>query len=245
MTTHQPGQQTEKRMVFKKCRLGRSELERIFAVAAEGIPADAVVISTQRDDTRFRHRTLEELVDLVQQAQVAGDRTRWTNVQLAAVEGRQRYVTVSADLERAEIHLSGEDATWVYGQAARLELLLKGAGGVAAEKKRKKAPGEIFMLMFISVALFNGLMLAGFVVTAQRPKAGEVATLVAIQVISGILLWGHQRSHRALLHVTAEAPPTAWWRRLTVMELSGLAAAIGGVVAAAAAVASAGADFMK
>src|SRR5262245_10912187 len=119
-----PPQQTTQRLVFYKCRLGRRELDRLFAVASEGTPVDSVNVSTQRANTRFRQPSIGELVDAVEQANVPGDRDVWSNLALEAgdIEGA-RYIRISIDLQRAEVEVSGEDATWVYGQAARLREL--------------------------------------------------------------------------------------------------------------------------
>ncbi|GBQ04466.1 hypothetical protein SSP531S_59630 [Streptomyces spongiicola] len=123
-------QQTEVRTVYITCQLGKSELSRLFNLAPEGIPAAAVIISTQRDSTRYSADTLADLTTHVGSSNASGNLNTWDNLQLDAADAAgDRKVNLKIDTERVEVQIAGTDATWVHGQAARIELLLKGAGG--------------------------------------------------------------------------------------------------------------------
>ncbi|MFB7586229.1 hypothetical protein [Streptomyces sp. NPDC056169] len=65
-----PTQHDEARAVYHRCRLGKSELNRLFSLAPEGISSAAVTISTQRNSTRYTANTLTDLVDHVRNSNV-------------------------------------------------------------------------------------------------------------------------------------------------------------------------------
>ncbi|MEU0859272.1 hypothetical protein ABZ352_28190 [Streptomyces griseofuscus] len=169
MTTP-PAQQTELRHVYYQCRLGRSEIDRVLAVAVEGIPESGVVVSTQRGDTRFRQATLPELLDAVAQANVPGDLDEWSNLRCEAVEESVgRKVDITMDLERVEVRLAGSDATWAYGQAARLERLIQATGGVTGEQRRKQ-DRENYLVNTSIASIMLSILLFLFVWQNAKPK---------------------------------------------------------------------------
>jgi hypothetical protein len=118
--------ETEKRCTHYRCRLGREDLDRLFAVALEGT-AGEVTVSTQRASTTYRAATLDALVTLVDTANATGV---WADLTLDLTDPEhRRSVTVTLGLKEAEIRLSGSDTTWVYGQDARLREMLESYDG--------------------------------------------------------------------------------------------------------------------
>ncbi|MFD6330834.1 hypothetical protein ACFWGI_14835 [Streptomyces niveus] len=172
MTTP-PAQETELRHVYYQCRLGRSEIDRIFAVAVEGIPEPGVVVSTQRGETRFRQATLVDLLDAVAQANVPGDLEELSNLRCeAGDEGIGRRVSISMDLERLEVHLAGLDATWAYGQAARLARLIQATGGVTGEERQKQRR-EGSLAQGAAASMVLAIILSLFMWQNYKPKSKD------------------------------------------------------------------------
>jgi hypothetical protein len=247
-----PTQQTEVRLVFLQCRLGRSELDRLFSLAPEGIDPTDITLSTQRDNTRYHAGNLESLVASVREGHAAGNLDAWENLTLEAeASGGDRKVTVTIDIQRVEVQVSGADATWVYGQAARIELFLKGADG------NKKAEGGSWqeVLKLLPTMLFLAPPLVGMVlgikwVDPEGVKAREnvpglsVADMMfgitvgfgpwlLVLVIGSLIL---ARANRAVLNVTGEVPHGSWWSRASPTDriaLCVLITAVLGVIIAA------------
>jgi hypothetical protein len=235
-------QQTEVRLVFRYCRLGRSELDRIFSLAPEGIAAANTVVSTQRDSTRYSAGTLAELVDFVQQANASGNLDAWDNLsQKAADAAGERMVNISMDGERVIVQASGRDATWVHGQAARLELLLEGAGGRKQDHdldkkndKRNVLAFSLFLSMFLAVAAGSYVanpdgFMTQFSGDSLDRQYGGVAGLISWLIVALVGFVIVRRANRALLLPTAEAPQGSWWKRASNADriaLGGLAVAV-------------------
>ncbi len=162
-----PTQQTEVRAVYLGCRLGKSELNRLFSLAPEGIPIAAISVSTQRDGTRYSAVTLDDLVDHVRNSNASGNLDKWDNLALeAAGSSGDRKVSINIDTIRVETQVSGADATWVHGQAARIQLFLKGAGGRDERElsgaREMRRTGKILLLsMPAFVVLFLALFITG------------------------------------------------------------------------------------
>ncbi|MBE1600260.1 hypothetical protein H4687_006389 [Streptomyces stelliscabiei] len=240
-----PSERTEKRLVFQNCRLGNSELKRVFAVAVEGIPGDRVEVSTQRNVTRYRAQDLDELIDSLNSSTAPGDLSRWTNLRLKADDTNgTRSVVINIDLQRTEVNLSGEDATWALGQAARLQILLEGAGG------RVPVVSQVSPWFYISTLIgFFWFMLVlwatrdisrkndvgpDFWFYVMLPSFGPV--IVALVTYESV----RRRSARPVLLVAGEVPAGSLWQRMatgeriavisvsvsTVLGLAGLALSI-------------------
>lgn len=218
-----PSERTEKRLVFQNCRLGNSELKRVFAVAVEGIPGDRVEVSTQRNVTRYRAQELDELIESLNSSTAPGDLSRWTNIRLKADDANgTRSVVINIDLQRTEVNLSGEDATWALGQAARLQILLEGAGG------RIPVADQVGPWFYIStLSGFAWFMLVlwstrdisrksdvgpGFWVYVMLPSFGPISVaLVTYEIV-------RRRSTRPVLHVAGEVPVGSLWQRMATGE---------------------------
>ncbi|MER7924132.1 hypothetical protein ABTY96_13575 [Streptomyces sp. NPDC096057] len=135
-----------------------------------------------------------------------------------------RKVIVSIDAERVEVQLSGKDATWVYGQAARLELLLVGAGGRKSKQPSKLK--EYIAPTLLMLTLFPFMVTGGYFADPENylnhafnntpmdilgSLVGAVLWLAAW--VSGVKILG--RANRALLLPMSEAPQGSWWHRAT------------------------------
>jgi len=247
MTT--ASQQTEVRLVFHYCRLGRSELDRLFSLAPEGISIADAVVSTQRDSTRYSAGNLSDLIDSLQQSSASGNLDLWDNLsQHAADAAGDRRVSIDMDGKQVVVQVSGRDATWVHGQAARLELLLEGAGGRLQDHGRKKEGDKAALIS--SLLALTGLLAVGaggyiasprtfmrqFSSSAIDYQVGGAVGVICWCVLALIGYWLVRRANRALLLPTAEAPRGSWWNRATSADriaLGGLVVATLGVVIAA------------
>ncbi|GAA3371250.1 hypothetical protein GCM10020367_21150 [Streptomyces sannanensis] len=220
-----PSHETELRLVFYRCRLGRSELDRIFNQAPDGIPAASVSVSTQRESTRYSAGALADLIDSIRNANAPGNLDIWDNVTLEAADpAGDRKVTVAIDTERVEVQVSGRDATWAHGQAARLELLLEGAGGQKQGKMVLRSR-KYWAQLIAAMASFTGAMLLGsyigspetFLADQTREKTlaslGSIAGMLAWLLVATLTVAIIRRANRALLLPTAEVPQGSWWHR--------------------------------
>ncbi|MFJ6578397.1 hypothetical protein ACIQMY_20800 [Streptomyces sp. NPDC091368] len=223
-----PTQQTELRSVYVTCRLGKSELNRLFSLAPEGIPAASVEISSQRDSTRYRAGTLTDLVNHVGSSNASGNLNVWDNLQLDAADASgDRKVTLKIDTERTEVQVSGTDATWVHGQAARVQLFLRGTGGRFRQKPR--TAWLIKLLQFL-IAMLTPLALLSLYAWSRVyvPGVSERTRLVGLAIclaLYGFLLigqWFARRANRAVLQPTADIPQGSWWSRATATDRIGL-----------------------
>ncbi|KOG13973.1 MULTISPECIES: hypothetical protein [Streptomyces] len=254
-----PTQHDEARAVYHRCRLGKSELNRLFNLAPEGIAAAAVTISTQRNSTRYTANTLTDLVDHVRNSNAGGNLEKWENLSLEAADtAGDRKITISCDTERTEFQASGNDATWVHGQAARLERFLTDAGGEKKQEDgykflRKQGP---WMALF-AIALYASMDLSGRTLAPEVMKSTKsaaeqlkmtMALLVGAAPIALAWVLGHwivRRANRALLQPTTDIPQGSWWSRATNADKIALAALGVGILSFFVALATLGKDLMK
>lgn len=251
-----PTQQTEVRTVYVTCRLGKSELNRLFSLAPEGIPAASVAISTQRDSTRYSAGTLTDLVDHVRNSNASGNLDKWENLALDAADASgDRKLSINIDTERVEVQVAGTDATWVHGQAARIELLLQGAGG---KEKREDATKKELIRLGKSFVLTSPMLVVGLVTVAlvspdkksqeEEPLLPTLAPPVAMLAMVIVYWLGYKiisRANRALLMPTAEVPHGSWWSRATNGDKIGLGGLVVAFLALVVAALTLGKDLMK
>ncbi|MEU2236145.1 hypothetical protein [Streptomyces vietnamensis] len=248
-------QQTEVRTVYVTCRLGKSELNRLFSLAPEGIPAAAVQISTQRDSTRYRAGNLTDLVDHVRNSNASGNLDDWDNIRLDAADATgDRKVAIHIDTGRVEVQASGIDATWVHGQAARIELLLKGAGGEIRNAPQEMKTRRDFALAGLTAipSAYLTVYAAGQAVPEADRHPGSwpqlAAQLVGIAIVVGTFWLARKivrRVNRALLMPTAEVPHGSWWSRASNTDKIGLGSLAVAFLALIVAVLTLGKDLVK
>ncbi|MER7372205.1 hypothetical protein [Streptomyces lanatus] len=248
-----PTQHDEVRKVYITCRLGKGELNRLFNLAPEGTPVASVSISTQRASTRYSAGTLSGLVDHVRNSNATGNLDDWDNLALEAADSAgDRKVAIAIDAERVEVQVSGRDATWVHGQAARIELFLKAAGGRPRRDRedRTKRLKTTLLLYLITIPYIAGMLVTLKIVEPQSFKPnpsssggdswqGTVAIL-AYSVTMAVVYWiGFKlfnRANRAVLKPTVEIPHGSWWSRSSSADkiaLGSLVVAVLSVVVAA------------
>lgn len=68
--------------------------------------------------------------------------------------GEERLVSITIDSERTEYNVSGSDAVWAYGQAARLDSFLGNKGAVTQSPKYETKMSLAFVLFFLVVGAF-------------------------------------------------------------------------------------------
>jgi hypothetical protein len=214
-----PSQQTSVQLIYKECRYGRSDLDRLFAVAPQGIGTASIHVSTQRGSTRYAAGTVDDLIAALTAANVPGVSGLWPNLSLEASDSAgTRRVVVSIDNDRTEVNVSGSDETWVYGQAARVQILLASVGG-------KESPASpLFTKRDLAKALFFSILLTGAVALADRlwPEHGfyiGVGGIGACLTFSNALSGYYQRKvNRPVLVIDDEVPHGSWWERLSAAD---------------------------
>lgn len=230
--------------VFASCRLGHSELIRLFSLAPEGIPAANISVSTQRDSTRYRAGDLDELIDSLRDAHAVGDLDAWDNVMQVAQDSSadpDRRVSLTIGGERVEMRVTGRDETWVRGQAARIELFLRGTGGsrwseptTFLEDARDVVSSALSLVPFLAVLCSVSTLIDpdASAWSGWGTLRGNVAAFAGLAVAIGlsslftrVLGW----ANRAVLDVTGEVTHGSWWSRSSSTDKI----ALGGLVIAA------------
>ncbi|MFJ9854982.1 hypothetical protein [Streptomyces sp. NPDC101150] len=155
----------------------------------------------------------------------------------------ERRVRIDIDLERVEVHVSGEDATWVHGRRAVLEQILRKSGGHEPGKGRSRWSGNllgggVLMAVLVVMARTVGPLIDPAEYEDLDPHVSLVLGRVSMAMIfvGGLGTWITRRAQRPLLLVTGEVPTGSWWSRLSPNEKFAAVAAGAGVVSAIAAV---------
>ncbi|MET9083786.1 hypothetical protein ABZX77_18150 [Streptomyces sp. NPDC004237] len=192
-----PGEYTTRQLEYFRWQLGCDELKRLFSIASEGFSADDVVVSTVRDHTRFNRKSLEELVTTIASAATAGDPQAWTNVRLEAGKvDDARRIDLAIDHGRLTASVEGPDATWVFGQTARLEMFVVAAHG-------SKVPAT---MSGADWAWLVGLAALGTPLLLRYGAVGVIGELLAV-MNSVVITARLKRRQAARLHVATPLPP--------------------------------------
>ncbi|MFE4610958.1 hypothetical protein ACFRK5_21830 [Streptomyces niveus] len=248
-------QQTDLRKVFYQCRLGKDDIEHMFSMAREGIAAPEIEVSTVAGHTRYWGESLSAVVANVQaSAPEVGE--NWSNLSLIAkTDAGERAVSISLEKERTVVDIAGTDATWVFGQGARLEKYLTSRGGVASSPSYENRISLLFLAFFVGLGIFwftrkDGVETVEECVRKTKEAADNqpyVNALFAFFLLAAILFCLYQalkrRASRAQLMVESNVNSGTWWARLSTAEKL---AAIGVPIAALAslgALASAASDI--
>ncbi|MFB6960807.1 hypothetical protein ACFCYB_28275 [Streptomyces sp. NPDC056309] len=224
------GQQTELHKIFYQCRLGKDDLERMFAMACEGIPAPDIKISTVAGNTRFWKTALQDLVAMVHESAPEA-KEEWTNLTLEAnTASQERGVRIIIDKERTEVKTSGSDTTWAFGQIARIENFLVSRGAVFSSPRYENKVMYLAIAFFIGFGTFllfrgvDGESSAYCLKRAQNPTKDDVIynSLVFVTFSFGLLFPLYQilkrRAVRARINVDENLPSGSWWSRLSAGE---------------------------
>ncbi|WP_345656606.1 hypothetical protein [Streptomyces siamensis] len=236
--------ETEKQCIYYRCRLGRGRLDRLFAVALEGTAGDAVV-STQRRSTRYRAETLDQLVALVEAANAPGDPGVWTNLTLDLSDPQhRRSVTLTLDLKRTELCISGADATWVYGQDARLREMLESYDG-KTNPEADRSEMIIFLLISVLFLFWTVVFLLGKGPQNEEASSGGFfAALTAGSAATCLFYWVKYQLTAHKWRVAEEVTSGSPWSRLSLQARFAWAVGIATVVAGIGTVVSAVADVV-
>lgn len=231
-------QQTSVQLMYKECRYGRSDIDRLFAVAAQGIGTASIQVSAQRGSTRYAAATVDDLIAALTAANVPGVTSRWPNLSLEASDSAgARRVVISIDDERTEVNVSGADETWVYGQAARIQILLASVGGreptTPAYSKRDYALMAALAILVPTVTLTADHLWSDFGYYAGLAVCLMVA--VSYRISRNYYL---RKVNSPVLIMDAEVSRGSWWERLSVtnkigfgtMIFTGLAIVVGAAV---------------
>ncbi|MFG2384586.1 HMG-box domain-containing protein [Streptomyces avermitilis] len=228
--TSPSGQQTDLRKIFYQCRLGKDDLERMFAMACEGIPVPDVKISTVAGNTRFWKASLQDLISAVHSgAPEIGE--HWANLSLeASTPSQERGVKIVIDKERTEVEVSGSDTTWAFGQIARVEKFLMSRGAVFSSPRYEDAVMYVAILFFLGLGTFiliHGLDGESISDCMERAKSSTRDAkignfLIIFTYTFGTLFPFYQilkrKALRARLNVHTNIPTGSWWSRLSTAE---------------------------
>ncbi len=242
---HAPRDFTTSRFEYRTYKVGRSLLDRVFAVASEGAGEGRLEFSTTRNGTTLQRGTLEELVSAVADSPTPGDPEIWDNLDFSS---RTDAGSVSIDIHERwlSVTVRGSDATWVHGQAARIRALLD---PVADEER----PWEKQHRTAIKIAVSAGIvaLVSSFLVLREFDKSASVGELLlssftTASFVIGIFMWlgtlGKTRQN-GFLNVVGEVSDTGWWKGLSTTEKVSFGALIATFVAAIGTLASAYSDL--
>lgn len=193
-------QETEKRRTYYRCRLGRSRLDRLFAMAAEGT-AGNYVVSTQYGSTRYRAGTLAELVTLVEAGHTPGE---WTNLTVDLVDPQhERNISVALGLREIELRFYGADTTWVYGQDARLRELLTSYDGTL-DPNTGRAEVSAYLTLSIGFLVFTAAAGTGVLSQTMSITTEGLGTVTAVAGLMWVFSWIKERATAHKWSVAAE-----------------------------------------
>jgi hypothetical protein len=235
---------TSSRLDFWTYRVGRSHLDRILSIAAEGFNADQLEFTTERSGTRMTRPTLEELISAVAASSLPGDPNSWDNLRFEAY-GDRRTVSIDISELMLRVSVSGPDATWVHGQIARFKAILDPiAGEVHPATKRSRTALRLGTAASILAAVIVSFLLKSSRPEMQYPEVISVTLTVSTMILGGaftLSLGGNNKSQR-LLSVTGEITDRKWWQGLSTANKIALGAFVVAAVSAIAASVSAFAD---
>lgn len=233
-----PTRETSVHHIYKECRFGRSDVDRLFALVIEGIPPGSVRISSQHHATLFTAGSLDDLISEITRANVPRPSDPWPNLSLDAHDpSGGRTVHVSIDSERTEVKFSGRDETWVRGQAARVRVLVASVGGWDAVE----ANSYTMKVLLRTLGRWARLAAAMMMLVALLHPLGPFGSLFTVAFgyfgVKVLVQWFSRRANRPVLLVNSEVPSGSWWSRMSMtdriafgtMALTGL-----GIVAAVA-----------
>ncbi|MEU0916131.1 hypothetical protein GTX53_18840 [Streptomyces sp. SID5594] len=211
---------TTSRFEYRTYKVGRSLLDRVFAVASEGAEGDMVEFSTNRNGTTLQRSSLEELVSAVAASPTPGDPEIWTNLDFSYRDGR-RNVSIQIHEMWLSVSVRGEDATWVHGQAARMRALLDPVAG-------EEPPWEKQHRTAVRIAASSAIvaLVAAFLTFSEvndNAGAGKNAldsfTISAFVFAVFVILGTQGKSKpKTFLNVVGEVSDAGWWKGLDTME---------------------------
>ncbi|MEU0190129.1 hypothetical protein ABZ250_09770 [Streptomyces afghaniensis] len=264
MTTQPPA--ITLKHAYHRCRLGRRQLDGLFAIASSGFSADAVEFSTERHNRTFCAATLDHLVTAVSSAPLPGDPNHWDNLTFTAKEVSGKCaVRVELAPEVVEVAVTGTEPTWVYGADAQIRLFLEdeAIGGTTSSRseERRKMRSEASMAFFLTglvvyaVVWFPGSRMSSAPPGATGPEWENkpvplpglifLAALALYAAGNAVRHWARDRAGRGYLAVTGELPSGSWWKTLSTAEQLSAVSVLIAVLAALGTIVSAGADVFK
>ncbi|MFJ7056146.1 hypothetical protein ACIQVA_00040 [Streptomyces microflavus] len=236
---------TSSRFEYRTYKLGRSLLDRLFAVASEGADPNEVEYSTRRSGTTFTRASLEDLVSAVAASPTPGDPEIWSDLSFQYHHG-SKSVRIEINHLWLSISVRGDDATWVHGQAARIRALVEPVSGEEAAYQTRHRTLLKFGLFAGGVA-----WLSSFFVIRNSSADESVAKNILDSLMIGMLLFllisllglfGKGKS-KTFLNVVGEVNDVGWWRNLDVMERIAFGALVVTVLAAIGTLGSAYSDL--
>ncbi|WP_141698447.1 hypothetical protein [Streptomyces lushanensis] len=241
----EPRDFTMSRLQFHTYKVGRSLLDRLFAVASEGVNPEQLEFSTTRSGTTFTRKSLEELVSAVAASPTPGDPEIWSELDFSYYE-IERSVRIDFSTLGVRVSIRSGDATWVHGQAARIRALLEPVAGEERPWVKQSRTARRIGLVAGGLA-----WVAAFFALRENVEridgwlAASASILIASVVFAVINLLGvsGKVKSKAQLNVVGEIADGGWWKNLDTMERVAFGALLVTAVAAVGTLGSAYSDL--
>ncbi|MFJ8074393.1 hypothetical protein ACIQ7Q_10780 [Streptomyces sp. NPDC096176] len=237
-------------LTLYRCRLGKRELGSLFTVASQGYAPGELQFSHERHSRTFTSATLAGLIADVQAAPLPGDPDVWANLTFTATDpAGRRTLTLRLTPDKADLTVTGTDATLVYGTQTQIMLFLtdEAIGG------SRHAPHKWYeMRRRLSTVLLPFLIVAWTLVLYFHPledpylqpetahlwpaalllicACAVILLLVGLARLGGFLL--RERATRGVLEPTQDLLPGSPWQQLSAIEkITAVGVAVAGVAA--------------
>ncbi|GAA4448282.1 hypothetical protein [Phytohabitans houttuyneae] len=204
------------------CKLDKAAIDKLVAVAADGIATPRVEYATSSGGTHLRSDSLEGLRQAADVCLHPAEPRRLDTLDLR-IGGGSRQVQIRIGEQAASVTVEDNEAAWAIGRAEQLRKLLIRADGHSRLRRLDAGRAALGAGAFAAVAIVvligtgrldatnNVLMLAGL----------SVALVTAVGFLAG--RWQARRSH-TLIWVAGPRPRRGWtsWNineRMAVLTL--------------------------
>jgi hypothetical protein len=184
--------------------LDRASIDRVAQAVFQEIGVQALECRTVRHGTTFVAGSVSELRQQVRRSVQPGDPDRWTNLNLAASDGR-RTIAIRCRPRCITVSVESVDAVWARGKLTQLSELLTSFGARTEPSRWTRRSSTVTAAIVGTAVLAGGVALDGF---ARPAEAALLVAATGLVVLTGYLTGRrNDRRHLTRLHTGEDAQP--------------------------------------